>query len=71
MEYIMKCCCCKHIKPLEDYDSKWRNSKVSDERILVKNKTCRECLMSIKESHSRFIERHGMTSYRYKQTKTF
>jgi len=65
-QYIMKCCCCKHIKPLEDYNSSYRINKITEERILVKNKTCRECLWNVCDSHSRFIERHGMTSYRYR-----
>lgn len=68
-EYVMKCANCRQLKPLEDYDSKYINSKLNDDKILVKKKTCRECLWSVSESHSRFILRHGMTSYRYKLNK--
>ena len=68
-QYVIKCASCKHIKPLEEYDTKWRNSKVNDERILTKNKTCPECLWNVKDSHARFIDRHGMTSYRFNLLK--
>ena len=68
-EYVIKCGFCKYQKPLEDYNSSYRINKITEERILVKNKTCRECLWSVSESHSRFIDRHGMTSYRYRLNK--
>ena len=68
-EYVVKCGSCKYPKPLEDYDSKYINSKLNDNKILMKKKTCRECLWSISDCHSRFIDRHGMTSYRYKLNK--
>jgi len=68
-EYVMKCSTCGHLKPLEDYDTKYINSKLNDNKILVKKKTCRECLIDISQSHARFIDRHGMTSYRYKLSK--
>jgi len=68
-EYVMKCSNCYYLLPLEDFDSKYINSKLNDERLLVKKKTCRECLWSVSESHSRFILRHGMTSYRYRLNK--
>lgn len=67
IEYLIKCASCRHIKPFEDYDSKYINSKLNDDKILVKKKTCRECLWSVSESHSRFFQRHGMTKYKYTQ----
>jgi len=69
-EYIIKCCACKYPKPLEDYNSSYRINKITEERILVKNKTCKECLWNVCDSHSRFVDRHGMTKYRYTQKKT-
>ena len=68
-EYVMKCSTCGHLKPLEDFDSKYKNNNITGERNLVKKKTCRECSINISQSHARFIDRHGMTSYRYKQSK--
>lgn len=69
-EYVIKCSTCKRLKPLEDFDTKYINSKLNDNMILVKKKTCRECSINISQSHSRFIDRHGMTSYRYKLSRT-
>ena len=68
-EYVMKCSNCGYLLPLEDFDSKYINNNITGERNLVKKKTCRECLWSISDCHSRFIDRHGMTSYRYKLNK--
>jgi len=66
----MKCSTCKHLKPLEDFDTKYINNNLNEERNIVKKKTCRDCLIEISQSHARFIDRHGMTSYRYKLSKT-
>ncbi len=67
IEYVMKCTCCKKLKTLENFESKYRNTAVG--RVLVKNKNCIDCLMDIKQCYSRFIERYGMTYYRYRLNK--
>ena len=67
--YVMKCGSCYHLLPLESFDSKYINSKLNEERILVKKRTCRDCLISVSQSHARFIDRHGVNYYQYKLNK--
>ena len=69
-QIVIKCSACKYPKPLEDYNSSYRINKITEERILVKNKTCKECLWNVCDSHSQFKKIHGMTKYRYTQKKT-
>ena len=64
IEYVMKCTFCKKLKTLENFGCKYRNTAIG--RVLVKNKNCIDCLTNIKQCYSRFIDRHGMTYYRYR-----
>jgi Pyruvate/2-oxoacid:ferredoxin oxidoreductase delta subunit len=64
--YVMKCSSCEHLLPLESFDTKYINSKLNDEKIEIKKKTCRDCLISVSECHSRFIDRHGVNYYQYR-----
>jgi len=68
-QIVIKCSSCKYLKSLEDYNSSYRINKITEEKTLVKNKTCKECLWNVCESHSQFVKRHGMTKYRYTQNK--
>lgn len=67
--YVMKCSSCYHLLPLEEFDSKYINSKLNDERFEIKKKTCRDCLICVSQSHARFIDRHGVNYYQYKLNK--
>jgi len=67
--YVMKCSSCYHLLPLESFDSKYINSKSNDERFEIKKKTCRDCLISVSQSHARFIDRHGVNYYQYRLNK--
>jgi len=68
-EYVIKCGSCLHLLPLESFDSKYINSKLNDEKIEIKKKTCRDCLISVSLSHARFIDRHGVNYYQYRLNK--
>jgi len=64
VQYVIRCSFCHKLRELENFDCKYRNTAIG--RVLVKNKVCKDCLMSIKECYSRFRERNGMTYYRYR-----
>lgn len=64
-QYVMKCSCCKHIKPLEEYDSKHRH--INNKTVIMKKKTCNDCSYNINEYNRKFKERHnGVSLYFYK-----
>lgn len=67
IEYVMKCSFCKKLKELENFGCKYRNTAIG--KVLVKNKTCTECLMYVKDSFGSFRDRYGMTYYRYRLNK--
>lgn len=68
IEYVIRCSVCKKLKTLENYGCKYRI--INDVRVLVKNKICKDCLMSVKDSYSTFKERYGMTYYSYRLNKS-
>jgi hypothetical protein len=67
--YVMKCSSCYHLLPLEEFDSKYINCKITSNRYLIKKKTCRDCLINVSQSHARFIDRHGVNYYQYRLKK--
>lgn len=68
-QYCIKCASCGHLLSLENFNSKYKNNKITGERDLVKNKTCKECLWNCNQSYARFIDRHGVNYYQYRLNK--
>jgi len=65
IEYVIKCSCCYHLLPLNQFAFKYRI--INDKRIIIKKKTCNDCSYSISLSNKRFIDRHGKTKHYYKK----
>ena len=67
VQYVIRCSFCHKLKELENFGCKYKNTDAG--RVLVKNKTCKDCLMSVKDSYGTFRERYGITYYRYRKNK--
>jgi len=65
MEFVIKCCLCKKLLPLNQFNSKIKI--VKEERIAVKKKTCYECSIIVSESMRNHYQRHGLSAYYYRK----